>query len=271
MPSSIHPTAIVESGAELGRDVTIGPYSIVEGRVRLGDDVRIGAHVHIKGNTRLGDGVQVFSSAVVGEIPQDLKYGGEDTALRVGPRVRIREHATLHLGTAGGTGVTRVGADSYVMVGAHIAHDCIIGKSAIVGHNAALAGHVELGDFATVGGCVGVHQFCRIGSHALVGALSGVFEDVIPYGLCRGNRAALIGLNRERFRRQRFPGQVVAALDAAYRCLFFGDGTRPIAARARQLLDESGHSDEVAALARFVLARGARPVMRPEEGAARGR
>jgi len=218
--SDIHPTAIIDKGARLGADVTIGAYSVVGAHVQLGDNVRIDSHVTISGHTRIGDGTHIFPFASVGHPPQDLKFAGEITKLEIGTANRIREHVTINPGTKGGGGVTRIGNHGLFMVGAHIAHDCLLGDHVILANNATLGGHVVIDDFAIVGGLSGIHQFCRIGTCAFIGGASAVAGDVIPYGSVLGNRAVLAGLNLVGLKRQQFERAHIHDLHASYKMIF---------------------------------------------------
>lgn len=191
----IHPSAIVEPGASLGQGVRIGPFCHVGPAVRLGDGVELKSHVVVAGDTEIGTATTIFPFACIGEVPQDLKYAGENTRLVIGARNRIREHVTMNPGTAGGGGVTRVGDDGLFMAGSHVAHDCRIGDRVILVNNVAIAGHCILEDEVIVGGLSGVHQFVRIGRGAMIGAVTMVTADVLPYGLVSGPRGYLDGLN----------------------------------------------------------------------------
>jgi UDP-N-acetylglucosamine acyltransferase len=223
MPA-VHPTAIVEAGAQLAEDVAIGPYCHVGASARLDSGCRLESHVVVTGRTRLGAGCHVFPFAVLGHRPQDMKYGGETSELVVGPGTVVREHATLHPGTVGGGMVTRVGACCLLMAGTHVAHDCRIGDHVVMANNATLGGHVEIGDWTMIGGLAAIHQFVRIGPQAMIGGLSGVESDVIPYGSVLGNRAHLSGLNTVGMRRRGVPRDDVVAMRHAFRILFFGQG-----------------------------------------------
>ena len=189
--AQIHPTAIIDQTVELGAGVTVGPYSVIQGRVVIGDDTQIGSHVVIKGYTSIGARCRIFQFAVLGEIPQDLKFQGEESQLLIGDGNTIREFATMHRGTAGGGGVTRVGRDNLFMAYTHVAHDCQVGNGVIMSNAATLGGHIMVGDHAILGGLSAVHQFCRIGSYAFIGGCSAVHRDVPPYAMAVGNRAKL--------------------------------------------------------------------------------
>ncbi len=223
--AKVHSTAIVDPAAKLGEGVEIGPYCVVGPEVELGEGVRLLSHVVVEGRTRLGARVRVYPFASVGHAPQDLKYKGEKSRLEIGADSVIREHATLNPGTEGGGMLTRVGERCLLMVGCHVAHDCRIGNSVIMANNATLGGHVVIEDFAFLGGMCAVHQFVRIGRHAMVGGMSGVENDVIPYGSVMGDRARLGGLNLVGLKRRGFSREDIHALRTAYRLLFAQEGT----------------------------------------------
>ena len=257
----IHPTAIVAPGAVLGAGVRIGAYATIGPEVTLGDAVEIKSHAVVTGWTELGAGTQVFPFAVVGEVPQDLKYRGEHTRLIVGARCRIREGATLNLGTEGGGGVTRVGDDCLLMTGAHIGHDSQVGHRVVLANQVAIAGHCVIGDDVIVGGLSGIHQFVRIGQGAIIGAVTMVTNDVIPYGLVQGPRGGLDGLNLIGLKRRGLSRAEIAALRAAYRELKDGEGA--FADRARRLASaEAG--PHVREIAEFILGASDRSFLTPE-------
>ena len=193
--SAIHPSAIIEPGAEIGPGVSIGPFCVIGPQVRLAAGVELKSHVVIAGDTSVGEGTVIFPFASIGQDPQDLKFKGEHTRLEIGARNRIREYVTMNPGTEGGGGVTRIGDDGLFMANCHVAHDCQIGNRVVLVNSVAVAGHCVLGDDVIVGGLSGIHQFVRIGRGAMIGALSMVTADVIPYGLVQGPRAHLDGLN----------------------------------------------------------------------------
>ncbi len=221
----IHQTAVVAPGAEIAENVEIGPYSIVGGEVRLAKGVRLGAHVVVEGRTSIGEKTRIFPFAAIGLEPQDLKYRGERSSLVIGADNTIREYVTMNPGTKGGGMVTRVGDHCLFMVGVHIAHDCQIGNHVVMANNATLAGHVVIEDYAILGGLSAVHQFVRIGKHAMVGGMSGVERDVIPYGQVMGERARLTGLNIIGMQRRGFSRDDIQGLRNAYQLLFSGEGT----------------------------------------------
>ena len=221
----IHPTAIVDGGAHLGANVTVGPYSIVGAGVELADGVTVMSHVVVDGCTSIGANTKVYPFASIGLAPQDLKYKGESSRLEIGCNNLIREHVTMHGGTEGGGMVTRVGNNCLFMVACHVAHDCRIGDHVVMVNNATLGGHVTVGDWAILGGLAAVHQYVRIGRHAMVGGLSGVENDVIPYGSVTGNRARLQGLNIIGLKRRGVSRDDIHVLRNAYRLLFAPEGT----------------------------------------------
>jgi UDP-N-acetylglucosamine acyltransferase len=223
--AEIHPTAVIEAGAKIGREVAVGPYCLVGAEVELGDGVQLLSHVVVTGRTRIGAGTRIFPFASVGHQPQDLKYAGEPSRLEIGARNTIREHVTINPGTQGGGMLTQIGDDCLLMVGSHIAHDCKIGNHVIVVNNVLLGGHISIGDYAIIGGGAAVHQFVRIGPHAMVGGMSGVEADVIPFGMVMGNRAHLAGLNLVGLKRRGFDREAIHQLRAAYRLLFAQEGT----------------------------------------------
>jgi UDP-N-acetylglucosamine acyltransferase len=257
--AGIHPTAVIEPGAILGQGVRVGPFACVGPKVVLGDGVELKPHAVVTGDTHIGPGSTVFSFAVVGEVPQDLKYAGEPTALRIGARTRIREHATLNIGTVQGGGVTRVGDDCLIMAGVHVAHDCQLGDRVIIAGGAALAGHVVLGDDVIVGGLAGVHQFVRVGRGAMIGGLSMVAHDVLPFGLVSGDRGRLEGWNLVGLKRRQMPRADIQALRALMEQLKTGEGSFQDRARAAR----AGATGPVAEVIDFILAGSDRNFLTP--------
>jgi UDP-N-acetylglucosamine acyltransferase len=216
----VHPSSIVETGAELGTGVYVGPFCHVGPDVRISDGAKLFSHVAVTGWTTIAENVEVYPFASVGHRPQDLKFKGEKTTLTVGAGTTIREGCTLNPGTEGGGGVTSVGANCLLMAGVHIAHDCRVDDHVILANNATLAGHVSIGERAVLGGLCAVHQIVRIGNHAMVGGMTGVENDVIPYGMVMGNRAQLSGLNLIGMERSGMSKDNIRAMRAAYRLLF---------------------------------------------------
>ncbi|CAK7003529.1 MAG: Acyl-[acyl-carrier-protein]--UDP-N-acetylglucosamine O-acyltransferase [Desulfovibrio sp.] len=220
MATKIHPTALVSPNAQIGDRVTIGHCAVVEDNVVIGDYTRVEAFASVKAYTRMGKSNVVHSYAMVGGIPQDLKFHGEESWLEIGDSNNIREFATLHRGTDGGGGVTRIGNNNLLMAYTHVAHDCILGNSVIMSNNATLAGHVTVGDGAIIGGLAAVHQFSRIGNHAFVGGMSGIAMDVPPYMLASGYRADLHGPNLVGLRRMQADRETIAAIKSIYRIIW---------------------------------------------------
>src|SRR5213593_1436816 len=218
--SNVHPTAIVDSRAELDSSVEVGPYCLLGAGVKIGKESKIHSHAVIQGRTTLGEGNEVFPFATIGSIPQDLKYKGEPSELLIGNRNTIREYVSLNPGTAGGGMATRVGDHNLLMMCCHIAHDCILGNRNIIANGATLGGHVVIEDFVIVGGLVGIHQFVKVGSGAILGAGSMVSKDVPPFCNATGGRARLHGLNIEVIRRRGFERRKIDALRKAYRIIF---------------------------------------------------
>ncbi len=221
----VHPTAIIETGAQIADDVVIGPYCCIGDEVELGPGVRLESHVVVSGRTRVGDGCQVFPFASIGHRPQDLKYAGEPSELIIGRNNVIREYVTMNPGTKGGDMLTSVGDNGLFMMAVHIAHDCRVGDNVVMANSATLGGHVSVGDYAVLGGLAAIHQFVRIGHHAMVGGMSGVEHDVIPYGSVLGDRAFLSGLNIIGLKRRGFGREDIHTLRTAYRLLFAQEGT----------------------------------------------
>jgi UDP-N-acetylglucosamine acyltransferase len=217
---SVHPTAIVSPGAQLHPSVEVGPYAVIGPRVRLGAGTVVGSHAVLEGDTLLGERNHVFHHASVGAAPQDLKYAGEETQLVIGDGNLIREFSTLHKGTAGGGGVTRIGSKNLFMAYSHVAHDCVVGSGCVLANSVALAGHVELGDHCILGGLSAVHQFTRIGAHALIAGGAMVVLDVPPYCTAQGDRAELAGLNTVGLARHGYTDQQLDRIKDAYRLLF---------------------------------------------------
>ena len=224
--TDIHPTAVVERGAEIAQGANIGPYCVVGPHVVIETGVKLLSHVVVTGRTKIGENSLVFPFASVGHQPQDLKYHGEPSRLEIGRNTILREHVTVNPGTEGGGMLTRVGDNCLLMMSAHVAHDCVIGDNVILVNNATLGGHVQIGDWAIIGGLSAIHQFVRIGRHAMIGGMSGVEADVIPYGSVVGNRAHLAGLNLVGLKRRNFSRDEIHDLRRAYRLIFAQEGTQ---------------------------------------------
>lgn len=216
----IHKTAIIDSKAKISTNVEIGPYATIGPNVEIGENTLIQSHVNITGNTTIGKGNKLYSFASIGSDPQDLKYKGEETTLIIDDNNTIREHVTINTGTVQGGGVTKIGNNNLIMIGAHIAHDCIIGNNIVMANNTAIAGHAEIEDFVIIGAKCGVQQFTRIGKRAMIGGMTGVLRDVIPYGLSTGNRNYLNGINVVGLRRDKVSNKDILGLTDAYKEIF---------------------------------------------------
>jgi UDP-N-acetylglucosamine acyltransferase len=223
--ADIHPTAIVDPGAILGPGVTVGPYSIIDGKVTIDADTHLGPHVVVRPHTVIGKRCRIFQFAVIGEVPQDLKFQGEETKLIIGNDNIIREFATLHRGTAGGGGLTQIGDGNLLMAYTHVAHDCRLGNHIIMSNAATLAGHITVDDYAILGGLSAIHQFCRVGAHAFIGGASAVARDVPPFCMVVGNRAKIVGLNLVGLKRHGFTLTALDNLKTAFEILFTSDLT----------------------------------------------
>lgn len=246
----IHPSAVVSPKAQVHETCEIGPFCVVGEGVSLGAHTRLMSHVVIAGHTSLGAHNVVYPFASLGHAPQDLKFKGEDTRLEIGDHNTIREYVTMNPGTAGGGGVTRIGDHNLFMALCHVAHDCDIKNHCVFANNATLAGHVEVGDYAILGGLSAVHQFVRIGTQAIVGGASGVAFDVIPFGSVIGNRASLQGLNLVGLKRRGFPRERIHKLRQAYRMLFADEGS--LADRAKDVADMFADVPEVMLITAFM-------------------
>ncbi len=219
MTTFIHETAIVSPEAKIGEGCRVGPFCTVGAEVTLGDGVVLDSHVVVDGRTTIGDETHVFPFASIGLAPQDLKYAGEPTATEIGRRNQIREFVTVHRGTEGGGGLTKIGDGNLLMAQAHVAHDCQIGNDVIMANAATLAGHVEIADRANVGAYSGVHQFCRVGVEAFIGGYSVVVKDAPPYGVIQGNHAKCYGLNKVGMKRRGYSRDTIEKLNHAYHLL----------------------------------------------------
>ena len=259
--SNIHPSAVIEDGARIDSSALVGPFCVVGADVILRAGVVLKSHCVVTGRTEIGEETVVFPFAVIGEIPQDLKFNGEQSQLIIGKRNRIREHVTMNTGTEGGGGVTRIGDDGLFMAGCHVAHDAVIGDRVIVVNSAAVAGHCVIEDDVIIGGLSGIHQHVRIGRGAMVGAVTMVTNDVIPYGLVQAPRGELDGLNLVGLKRRGVVRSDITALRAAFQMLAQGEGT--FQDRAQRLGDET-ESDYVREIVSFVMADSGRHFLTPK-------
>ena len=216
----IHPTAIIQPGAKIAENVSIGPFSVIGENVSIGSGTTVAAHVVIEGWTEIGSDNQLYQFSSIGAPPQDLKYAGEQTSLKIGDRNRIREFVTLNRGTAEGGGVTSIGNDNLFMAYSHVAHDCIVNDHTILANSATLAGHVEIESSAILGGLSAVHQFCRIGCHTMISGGAMVAQDIPPYTVAQGDRAKTMGLNLIGMKRRGFSEETIRGIKKAYRIIF---------------------------------------------------
>jgi UDP-N-acetylglucosamine acyltransferase len=217
---SVHPTALVAPGAVIDPTAELGPYVVIGPKVRIGAGTKVGAHTVIEGDTTIGARNHIYHLASIGADPQDLKFAGEDTQLVLGDENLVREFTTLHKGTTGGGGVTRIGNKNLFMANSHVAHDCVVGSGCVLANSVALAGHVQLGNHVIVGGLSAVHQFTRLGDHAFIAGGAMVVMDVPPYCTAQGDRAELAGLNTVGMTRHGFSDEQIARVKEAYRILF---------------------------------------------------
>ena len=255
----IHATAIVDPSAQVGANVNIGAYSVIGANVDIGDGTTIGPHVVIEGTTHIGRENRIFQFASIGAIPQDKKFGGEDSELFIGDRNLIREFVTINRGTGEGGGATRIGDDNWIMAYAHIAHDCTIGNHTIFSNNATLAGHVTIGDWVILSGFSGVHQFCRIGAHAFIGMGCLVNGDVPPFVMMASDYGRPRGINSEGLKRRGFSAERVNAIKRAYRALYMGN--RSLTEARGELTKQAAQSEDVATMLEFIEG-GERALMR---------
>ena len=263
----VHPTALVEEGARLGRGVRVGPFCTVGPHVELGDGCELVSHVVMAGHTRVGARTKIFPFASIGHAPQDLKYNDEPSTLTVGADCIIREAVTMNPGTGHGQGTlkTVVGDRCFFLANSHVAHDCRVGNNVVMANGAMLAGHSKIGDFVMLGGGAGVHQFVRIGPHAFVGGMAAVIDDVIPYGMVIGNRARLAGLNIIGLKRRGFSREQIHDLRRAYRLLFAEEGT--LVERVEDVAEEFATHPTVHEILDFIRAGGDRSICLPREPA----
>ena len=264
--SKIHPSAIIESGARLGDGVRIGPYCMVGRDVELGEGCELISHVVVTGRTRIGARARIFPFASIGHPPQDLKYKGELSTLEIGTDCTIREGVTMNPGTDGGGMITKVGDRCAFLANSHVGHDCVIGNNVIFSNNALLAGHCTVGDFVILGGGAAVIQFARIGAHAFLGGMSGLENDLIPYGMSLGNRAYLSGLNIIGLQRRGFSREDIQNMRRAYRLLFAAEGT--LMERVEDVANEFKDQALVQEIVAFIRAGGKRALCTPRDATA---
>jgi len=261
--AQIHPTAIVESGAKLGAGVKIGPYCVVGPEVTLGDECELISHVVVAGRTTIGPRTRIFPFASIGHQPQDLKYKGEPSTLTIGSDCIIREGVTMNPGTAGGGLQTVVGNNCAFLANSHVGHDCRVGNNVIFSNNVMLAGHCTVGDYAILGGGAAVIQFARVGAHSFLGGMSGLENDLIPYGMAVGNRAHLSGLNIVGLQRRGFSREMIHDLRRAYRLLFAAEGT--LKERVDDVAAEFADHPLVQEIVAFIREGGKRSICTPRD------
>ena len=259
--TDIHATAVIESGAQLAEGVRIGPYCCIGPDVSLGEGVQLKSHCVVDGRTSIGPNTHIYPFASIGHQPQDMKYKGEPSELKIGANNIIREHVTMSPGTTGGGMVTTVGNNCLFMMGTHVAHDCTVGSHVILANNATLGGHVAVDDYAVLGGLAAVHQFVRIGRHAMVGGMSGVEQDVIPYGSVMGNRARLAGLNVIGLKRRGFSRNEIAILRKGYRLMFAEEGT--MAERLEDASEMYRDNEAIMEIVNFIRSDSSRAICQP--------
>lgn len=264
MASNIHPTAVIEDGAKLGDNIQIGAFCHVGNEVTLNSGVELKSHVVIAGNTTVGEKTRVFPFASIGHEPQDLKYRGEPNSLVIGSNCTIREYVTMNPGTAGDGGETIVGNDCVFLACSHVAHDCKVGNGVILSNNVMLAGHCKVGNYVIYGGGSGSHQFCRIGDHAFIGGLTGVENDVIPFGVALGNRAHLGGLNLIGMKRANISRESIHNARSAYKKIFSSD--LPLSEAANKLDGELAKDAVVKKIVSFINESGDRAFCTPRNG-----
>ncbi len=246
----IHPQAIVDSGAKLGKNVEVGPFTIIGDGVEIGGGTWIGPHVVISGPTRIGRNNKIYQYCSIGEAPQHINYRGEPTELEIGDRNTIREYCTLNRGTVDGAGVTRIGDDNFLMAYVHVAHDCLVANHTILVNCASLAGHVDIGDCAILGGFTIIHQFCRVGAHSITALGTIAFKDIPPYVLAAGNGAQPYGINIRGLKRRQFSQASIEALRSAYKTIY-KSGLK-ISEAISELEDKAVHQTEVKELVSFI-------------------
>lgn len=261
--SNIHPSALVDPKAQLDSSVQVGPYAVIGPDVRIGGGTRIGAHCVVEGRTTIGSDNHIFQFASIGAAPQDMKYAGEPTELVIGDRNTIREFVTFNTGTVQDEGVTRVGSDNWVMAYVHIAHDVRLGNHCVLANNATLAGHVQVGDWATIGGLSGVHQFVKIGAHAMIGFQGHVAQDVPPFMTVDGNPLAARAVNQVGLKRRGYTAERIAVVKQMHKLLYRSSLTLDQAIQAiGELRGQAAQADADVALMLDFLARAERGIVR---------
>ena len=257
----IHNSSIIEKSAKIGKDVKIGPFCYIGPKVQISDGVELVSNIHIEGNTRIGKETKIFPFACIGTVPQDLKYKGENNSLEIGESNTIREYVTINPGTEGGGGKTIIGNNCLFMISSHVAHDCLIGNDVVIANNVPLGGHVTIEDSVVIGGNSAVQQFTRIGRLAMIGGMTGVLKDVIPFGLSFGNRNYLRGINLVGLKRRKIPNNVIHDLRRAYRLIFAQEGTQ--AERLADVAELFSHVEPVREIVTFINQDSSRSICQP--------
>ena len=256
----IHKTAIVDPKAKISANVNIGPYSIIGPNVEIGEHTVINSHVSIAGHTKIGKKNKIYPFSSIGNNPQDLKYNGEKSYLKIGDSNTIREYVSINPGTDGGGGITKIGNNCLFMVSSHVAHDCVIGDNVVAVNNVAIGGHVQIDDNAIIGGNSAIHQYIRIGKFAMIGGICAVIRDVIPYGLVHGNRSVLQGINLIGLRRKNIPNQEIALLSKAYKEIFKSEN---LSENLKNLSEDFKNNDLVIEILKFIQKDKKRPICTP--------
>ena len=257
----IHNSTVVEKKAKIGKEVKIGPFCYIGPKVEIADGVEIISNVHIEGNTKIGKGSKIFPFASIGTIPQDLKYKGEDNSLEIGENNMIREYVTINPGTKGGGGKTIIGNNCLLMISSHVAHDCKIGNNVVIANNVPLGGHVTIEDSVVIGGNSAVQQFTRIGRLAMIGGMTGVLKDVIPFGLSFGNRNYLRGINLIGLKRKKYENKKIMELDAAFKKIF---SSKNLHENLNKINGEYKENDLVKEVINFISKDKKRPICTPD-------
>ena len=259
----IHPTSIIDKNAKISKTAKIGPYTIIGSNVEIGDEVEIHSHANIVGNTKIGSGTQIFPFASIGTQPQDLKYKGEKNSLVIGKNNIIREYVTINPGTQGGRTITKIGDNCLFMISSHVAHDCQIGNNVVIANNVPLGGHVIIEDSVIIGGNSAVQQFTRIGRLAMVGGMTGVLKDVIPFGLSFGNRNYLKGINLIGLRRNKYENKIIMELGEAYKKIF---SSKNLHENLSKINGEFKDNKLVQEVTEFISKDKKRPICTPQTG-----
>ena len=257
----IHKTAIIDNKANISSSANIGPYSVIGPNVEIGENVIIHSHVNISGNTKIGNGNKIYPFATIGNDPQDLKYNGEETKLVIGSNNKIREYVTINPGTEGGGALTKIGNNCLFMISSHIAHDCNIGNDVVIANNVPLGGHVTIEDSVVIGGNSAVQQFTRIGRLAMIGGMTGVLKDVIPFGLSFGNRNYLRGVNLIGLKRKKYDNKKIMELDAAFKKIF---SSKNLHENLSKINGEYKGNDLVTEVTNFIAKDKKRPICTPQ-------